>query len=138
LDIFGGKMGGERISFADPWHEIWECLRNSSFHKEGRKMRDEQRIKVSPTIRAYSDDEHKNLEIEIELPGVGRKDIDLKIHDDSFYLSAPRENILYVANYATCCPVDPEKATAKYKNGLLRIEVPFHEIEEKHIKVEVK
>ena len=101
-------------------------------------MGDEQRIKVSPTIRAYSDDEHKNLEIEVELPGVERKDIDLKIHDDSFYLSAPRENILYVANYATCCPVDPEKAKATYKNGLLRIEVPFHEIEEKHIKVEVK
>lgn len=101
-------------------------------------MRDEQKIKVSPTIRAYSDDEHKNLEIEVDLPGVERKDIDLKIHDDSFYLSALRENILYVANYATCCPVDPEKATAKYKNGLLRIEVPFHEIEEKHIKVEVK
>jgi len=101
-------------------------------------MHDEQRIKVSPTIRAYSDDEHEHLEIEIELPGVERKDIDLKIHDDSFYLSAPRENILYVANYATCCPVDPEKATAKYKNGLLRVEVPFHEIEEKHIKVEVK
>jgi len=101
-------------------------------------MRDEERIKVSPTIRAYSDAEHKKLDIEIELPGVERKDIDLKIHDDSFYLRAARDRILYVANYATCCPVDPEKATAAYKNGLLRIEVPFLEIKEQHIKVEVK
>jgi HSP20 family molecular chaperone IbpA len=37
-----------------------------------------------------------------------------------------------------CCPVDPEKAKAAYKNGLLRIEVPFLEIKEQHSKVEVK
>jgi HSP20 family protein len=101
-------------------------------------MANEEKIKISPTIRAYSDDDHKILDIEIELPGVDRKDIDLKIHDDSFYVSAPRENFVYVANYATCCPVDPEKATAKYKNGLLKLEVPFLEIKERHIKVEVK
>ena len=101
-------------------------------------MSNEKRIKISPTIRAYSDDEHKKLDIEIELPGVERRDIDLKIHDDSFYLSAPRDNVLYVANYATCCPVDPKKTTAKYKNGLLKIEVPLLEVKEQHIKVEVK
>jgi HSP20 family molecular chaperone IbpA len=101
-------------------------------------MHDEERIKITPAIRAYSDDTHEKLDIEIELPGVERKDIDLKIHDDSFYLAAPRDNVLYVANYAICCPIDPRKATAKYKNGLLKIEVPFLEIKEKHIKVEVK
>lgn len=34
--------------------------------------------------------------------------------------------------------IDPKKTTAKYKNGLLKIEVPFLEIKEQHIKVEVK
>ena len=101
-------------------------------------MSNEERVKISPAIRAYSDDEHKKLDIEVELPGVERKDIDLKIHDDSFYLSAPRENFVYVANYATCFPVDPEKATAKYKNGLLKLEVPFLGVKGQHIKVEVK
>lgn len=101
-------------------------------------MANEEKIRISPTIRAYSDSEHKKLDIEIELPGVEKKNIDLKIHDDSFYVSAPRENFIYVANYATCCPVDPEKATAKYKNGLLKLEVPFLEMKEQHIKVEVK
>jgi HSP20 family molecular chaperone IbpA len=101
-------------------------------------MGNEERIKISPTIRAYSDDAHEKLDIEIELPGVERKDIDLKIHDDSFYVTAPRDNVVYVANYATCCPINPEGATAKYKNGLLKVKVPFLEVMEKHIKVEVK
>ena len=101
-------------------------------------MSNEEKIKISPTIRAYSDEKHEKLDIEVELPGVEKHDIDLKIHDDSFYLSAPRENFIYVANYATCCPVDPKKATAKYKNGLLKIAVSFLEIKEQHIKVEVK
>ncbi|UCD70809.1 MAG: Hsp20/alpha crystallin family protein [Syntrophobacterales bacterium] len=101
-------------------------------------MSNEEKTKISPTIRAYSDDEHKKLDIEVELPGVEKRDIDLKIHDDSFYLSAPRENFIYVANYATCCPIEPEKAMAKYNNGLLKIEVPFMEIKEQHIKVDVK
>jgi HSP20 family molecular chaperone IbpA len=106
--------------------------------KEERNMNSEEKIKISPIIRAYSDDNHQKLEVEVELPGVEKNNIDLKIHDDSFYLTAPRENVVYVANYATCCPVDPDKATAKYKNGLLKIEVPFLEMREKHIKVEVK
>ena len=101
-------------------------------------MNSEEKIKISPIIRAYSDENHQKLEVEVEIPGVEKGDIDLKIHDDSFYLTAPRENVVYVANYATCCPVDPDKATAKYKNGLLKIEVPFLEMREKHIKVEVK
>jgi len=101
-------------------------------------MRDEERAKISPAIRAYSDEAHEKLDIEIELPGVERRSIDLKVHDDSFYLTAPRDNVVYVANYATCCPIDPGKATATYKNGLLKIEVPFLEVKEKHIKVEVK
>lgn len=101
-------------------------------------MPDEERMRLSPTIRAFSDEDHRKLDIEIELPGVEKKDIDLKIHEDSFYLAAPRENVAYVANYATCCPIEPSKAKATYKNGLLAIEVPFLEIKEKHIKVEVK
>ena len=101
-------------------------------------MNSEEKIKISPIIRAYSDDNHQKLEVEVELPGVEKNNIDLKIHDDSFYLTAPRENVVYVANYATCCPVDPGKATARYKNGLLKIEVPFLEMREKHIKVEVR
>jgi HSP20 family molecular chaperone IbpA len=53
-------------------------------------------------------------------------------------LAAPRDNVVYVANYATCCPIDPGKATATYKNGLLKIAIPFLEVKEKHIKVEVR
>jgi hypothetical protein len=47
---------------------------NLCCHKEGRDMGDEERIKISPAIRAYSDGDHQKMEIEIELPGVDRKD----------------------------------------------------------------
>ena len=97
----------------------------------------EERIKVSPDICAYVDDEHLKLTLEISIPGVKKKDIGLKMHEDSFNLSAPRENIEYVAALSFCCPVKPQAAKAKYESGLLKIEVPVKDPMEDAVKVEV-
>ena len=84
-----------------------------------------EKVKVSPTVCAYSNEDHRRLFVEVEVPGAKREDIDLKMHGDSFALRVPREDLIYVANYALCCPVEPDKAEATYKDGLLRIEVPY-------------
>jgi HSP20 family molecular chaperone IbpA len=98
----------------------------------------EEKIKVAPEVCSFVDDKHEKLTLEVAIPGVSKKDIKLKMHDDSFSLSAPRKDIEFVTSMAFCCPVKPEKADAKYENGLLRIIVPFKDAMEDAIKVTVK
>ena len=98
---------------------------------------EEEKIKVSPEICAYVDENHTRLTIEAAIPGVKKEDIMVKMHEDSFSLRAPRQDLEYVAALAFCCPVKPEAAVAKYENGLLKIEVPFKDLMEDAIKVRI-
>ncbi|MFW9946340.1 MAG: Hsp20/alpha crystallin family protein [Candidatus Odinarchaeota archaeon] len=87
----------------------------------------EEKMRVSPDICMWPNDEHNTYKIEITLPGVEKDTIKLKMHEDSFFIKAESENIVYIGSYAVCCPVDAEKAKAAYKEGLLKVEVPFKE-----------
>jgi HSP20 family molecular chaperone IbpA len=98
----------------------------------------QERVKVAPEVCTYTDDDHNTLTIEITIPGVSKEDINLKMHADSFNLSAPRKDIEYATTLSFCCPVVPEEAKAKYDNGLLKIEVPFKDTMEDAIKIKVK
>jgi HSP20 family protein len=103
---------------------------------EDEKM-SEGRVKVTPEVCSYVDEEHSKLVLEITIPGVEKKDINLKMHDDSCNLIAPRKDIEYVTTLSFCCPVVPEKSEAKYENGLLRVEVPFKDPMEDAIKIKI-
>ncbi len=82
--------------------------------------------RVTPAVCAMPDEEHNNLHIEIELPGVNKEDINLSMHEDSFMVRAKRNtNYEYVGSFALCCPVDYEEATSRFHNGLLSIDVPY-------------
>jgi HSP20 family protein len=95
-------------------------------------------LKVSPTICAYPDDKYENLEIEVVLPGVEKKDISFKIAEDGFYIKAAKEGVEYADSYAICCPVVPEKAIAKYSNGVLKVTVPYQEPFEEAVDVKIE
>lgn len=98
----------------------------------------EEKVRITPEACAYADSEHSTLNLEITIPGVKKEDINVKMHEDSFYLSAPREDIEYVSALAFCCPVKPEAAKVKYEEGLLKIEVPFKDPMEDAVQLTVE
>lgn len=95
-------------------------------------------LRLSPVISAYPDDEYENLEIEIILPGVEKKDITFKITDGGFYVKATKGGVEYADSYAFCCPVSPEKAIANYSNGILKVKVPYQQPFEKAVDVKIE
>lgn len=94
-------------------------------------------LRIAPSMLAYPDENHENLIIEIELPGVKKEDIKFKMHDDSFYVTATKEGIEYNGSYATCCPIKPDKAEGKYENGLLIVTVPYKDPLEDAVEVKI-
>jgi HSP20 family molecular chaperone IbpA len=79
------------------------------------------RYRAYPDISTYVDYERRTVEVEISLPGVSKDQISLKALPTWFYINAPRDEIEYTANYSWGVEIVPEKTTAKYYNGLLKI-----------------
>lgn len=95
-------------------------------------------LRLSPVISAYPDDEYENLYIEVILPGVEKKDISFKVTENGFYIKATKEGVEYADSYAVCCPISPEKAVAKYSNGVLKVTVPYQQPIEDAIDVNIE
>ncbi|MFH0875369.1 MAG: Hsp20 family protein [archaeon] len=96
-------------------------------------------IKVAPEVCSYASDDESKMYVEIAIPGVKKESISLKLQEDFLYLNATRsdKDIEYVASLSLCCPVDPNKAHAKYEDGLLKIDVAFKDAIDDAIKIDV-
>jgi len=46
------------------------------------------------------------------------------MQETSFSIDAARGDVRYVGTYAIGCPVDPNRAKATFRNGLLAVDVP--------------
>ena len=87
---------------------------------------------LTPCACVTHDDEKGRLNIELELPGVERKDITLDMRKDSFCISAPRgEDTEYSGCFMLAHEVVPEKTEAKYESGLLRVFAPIKDWEQR-------
>ena len=84
-----------------------------------------ERIKRAAEYCSFINEDEGSLNLEFSIPGVKKEDISLKIMDESFSLTANREDFDYVTSAAFCCPVKSKEADAQYENGVLKILVPF-------------
>lgn len=95
------------------------------------------KLRVFPQICSYVNEDGTGYDIEIYLPGVDRDTIDLKMDKDSIFIKGDTDTLRYVGSYGLCCPVDPERARTRYKEGLLKLSVPFKEPELKTVDVKI-
>ncbi len=78
---------------------------------------------VVPAMCAYHDS--KAYAIEVQLPGVEKKDIQFEMTEASFCLKAPKGELLYFGCWTMAHNINPRKAKATYKEGLLTVTVPL-------------
>lgn len=91
-----------------------------------------------PEICTYNNEDSTGSIIEIILPGVEKDTVKLKMNKDNLVVFGESETINYGAIYQLCCPVNPEKAKSTYKNGLLKIEVPYKDMLEDTIDLKIE
>jgi len=79
------------------------------------------KYRVFPDIYRDIDYDSQTVEVEIALPGVSKNNISLKALPNMFQISASRDEIEYCGNSGWGAEVVPDKTTAEYKEGLLKI-----------------
>lgn len=91
--------------------------------------KDRKLIWVHPCIDCgcdCDDVENDHYHITLELPGVKKNDINLKLINTGMRLNAKKgDNIEYISELKFLCDANPEKAKASYEDGLLTIDIPF-------------
>lgn len=93
---------------------------------------------VPPDMFACLDSKGENYIVEVELPGVNKKDIDVSMHEDIIHVLAEREDLAFHGHLHFPIRVDPGKARATFDNGLLKVEVPLKEKRSPPTRIEVK
>jgi HSP20 family molecular chaperone IbpA len=80
---------------------------------------------IAPDVCMFNDEDCETLNIQIDLPGVKKEDIDFRFLGDGFFVIAKSEDVTFKGAFALPGPVDVEKAIGEYSNGLLTVNVPY-------------
>ena len=105
----------------------------------------------APVSDLYEND--KEVIAEVDMPGVNKNDIKVNVTEDAIEIKAEKKNELqqedkkkgmfrlersfagFYRSFALPNNVDPDKANAEYKDGVLKISVPKLKVEEKKKKL---
>ena len=96
---------------------------------------------INPTVCTEYDEETDGYDVEIQLPGVHKEDIDFKVLPGGFMVRAPRSDnpdTEYNGSYSFCCPIDDENVEAMFDNGLLTAHFRLRQPYEKATKVNIE
>lgn len=97
--------------------------------------------RITPIVCAEYNEETDAYDVEVQLPGVHKEDIDLKVLPGGFMIKAPRadtEDTEYIGSFAFCCPVNDEKVDAEFDNGLLKATFRLREPYDKATQVTIE
>ena len=96
-----------------------------------------EKVVLPPHMFACLDAKGENYLVEVELPGVKKKDIDLSTHDDLIHIHAEREDLALHGHLHFPLKVNPRKAKATFSSGLLKVTVPLKEKRAPATKIEI-
>ena len=85
----------------------------------------EYKPSVCPEVFITHNGKDTGLNVEIDLPGVGKKGIELSVGNEGFCVCAERDDEMFQGCYQFAHSVDKNKARARFDNGMLRLDVPF-------------
>lgn len=90
---------------------------------------EEMGVTLPAEMCAWLDEKGENYIVQIELPGAEKKDIDLTMHEDLVSVRADSRpfNATFLGNLYFPLKVDPKKAKATFKEGLLSMRIPVKE-----------
>ena len=91
--------------------------------EEVKKKKDAKEIKyhIHPTHFLSYDDETNEWELEINLPGIKKENVNLKFREDAFQLVATRDNAEYHLEEYMPFKVKKSSLEAEYRDGLLYV-----------------
>ncbi len=92
---------------------------------------------VAPDVCMYNDENCESLNIQVDLPGVKKEDIEFNFLGDGFYILAEAEDATFKGAFALPGPVDAEKALGGFSDGMLVVNVPYQKTSEKSIRLKI-
>jgi HSP20 family protein len=97
-------------------------------------------VTIPAEMSAWLDEKSENYFVQIELPGVEKKDINLTMHEDlvSVRASSRPQNATFIGDLHFPLKVDPKKAEAKFKEGLLSMQIPVKEKRSPPMSIQIK
>jgi HSP20 family molecular chaperone IbpA len=103
-----------------------------------KKEEKREKILVPAEMFACLDEKGENYLLEIELPGVDKKNIELGMHEDIVSVRTERADAMLVGHLHFPLRVAPRKAEAAFKQGLLTVKVPVKEKRGPHFSVKIR
>jgi len=95
--------------------------------KKTKKPEKVEKLSVPPEMYACLDDAGENYLLEVELPGVSKKNIELSMHEDLVHVKADRADVVFLGHLHFPLRVNQKKAEAAFTQGLLTVRVPVKE-----------